>query len=153
MINWAQACAGAVIGLVLGSLLADPLKRVWSTSVHLLVDRTARRLGARWQTKWWYTDATGRSVETEDAITLRQFGVLLTGHNEGTGKWRYNVSGRLTDDIYFTGTWKTTRPGETYHGTFQLVVAANGDSMKGKWLGLSTNAGVRNGEWEWERLR
>lgn len=146
-VNWLQALAGATLGLLLGSLLSDPLKRVWSALGQALTNRSVRRIEGHWESVYWYLDDQGQKREHHDAIHLIQRGVYVVGKNEGPTDHRYQMEGIFRDQAVLSGTWKSQRPDSTYHGTFQVVVNADGRKMKGKWLGLANNGSIRDGEW------
>jgi len=149
--NWPQAFLGAIIGLLLGSLFVDPLKRLWSAIAHSVWEGRVRRIDGFWDSTYSYVSKDGTVVQRNDAIRLKQRGTYVTGKNEGSADHSYEMKGRFNHQAILTGTWKSVRPEVTYHGTFQLVVSADGKEMSGKWLGNSNSGIIRNGEWAWHK--
>lgn len=141
----------ALVGLVAGSLLADPLKRAWSAIAQLIWEGRVRRIQGLWDSTYSDVSDKGKPVQHKDAIRLTQFGVYISGKNEGRTDQSYEMKGHFPHQTLITGTWKSVRPEVTYHGTFQLVVAADGKTMSGKWLGNSNSGNIRSGDWVWHR--
>jgi hypothetical protein len=150
-VNWPQAIVGATLGLLLGSLFIDRLKRLWSGVAQMVWKGKVRRIEGRWDSEYSYLAEDGTVVRHEDAIRLEQHGVYVSGKNEGRTNHEYEMKGRFHDQAILTGAWRSVRPEVTYHGAFQLVVSADGTKMSGKWLGNSNSGGIRNGDWTWEK--
>jgi len=141
--NWPQAFLGALIGLLLGSLFVDPLKRLWSGLAQSVWEGRVRQIGGCWDSTYSYLTDDGKPKQRDDTIRLKQRGIYVTGKNEGRTDHSYEMKGRFQHQAILTGTWNSVRPEVTYHGTFQLVVSADGRQMSGKWLGNSNNGTIR----------
>jgi hypothetical protein len=149
--NWPQAFLGAIIGLFLGSLFVDPLKRVWSAVAQTVWEGRVRRIEGCWDSTYSCLSEDGRVIRRDDAIRLKQWGIYVTGKNEGRTDDSYEIKGRLHHQAILTGTWKSVRPEDNYYGTLQLLVSPDGKEMSGKWLGNSKTGVIRNGEWVWHK--
>lgn len=52
-VNWLQAFAGAVLGLLLGSLVADSLKRLWSLVAQVFWEGRVPQVEGAWDSTYW----------------------------------------------------------------------------------------------------
>lgn len=116
-------------------------------------------LSGLWASRYGY-HSSGRDEDLfgEHEVRLRHHGGRVTGHNraaEGESRLRLDLS--LTGAIA-TGTWteRTSRTGyyrgAVYHGTLQLIVRPQGQSMTGRWLGFDKEFKVNTGEWRLDWL-
>jgi hypothetical protein len=134
-VNWAQAVVGASIGLILGVLFSDIFKLAISAAIQKLFEPAARQIAGTWETSYWYIDDKGQRIEQNDIVKLRQIGTYVFGRNESSKRDRYKISGRLRNQVFFTGTWKSLIKSDTYHGPFQLIVNSMVTLCGGNGLG------------------
>ncbi len=71
--------------------------------------------------------------ELNDSYTLARFSI---DGNVATGSWQ-----EVTDP-------KGDYQGTIYHGAAQLIVAEDGKSLEGKWVGFGKNMEVKTGPWK-----
>lgn len=108
-----------------------------------------------WHSVYRYSSDSRRGLfENEHFVRLVQKGdeyVLESLPNDS----KSHLSVHLTvEDGVATGTWREhTSPsgyykGALYHGAMQLVIADNGQSLKGKWVGFGKGRSINIGAWE-----
>lgn len=95
----------------------------------------------------------GESFTSAHYVVLMQYGGKLQVRSLPD-----TAPGRLALDLtvngqVVTGTWtETTNPdgyygGSTYHGAIQMLLAATGNKMAGKWVGFGRDFDVNTGDW------
>lgn len=151
--NITNMLVGGVVSLVFGVLFSDLLKTILSAAWGKLLEPMSRSLSDVWDTEYWYIDDDGVQKMHKDRFRLRQYGSYVKGRNEGQTDHSYLVSGRLENNTILTGTWKSKHPQVTYNGTFQMIVAHDGNSIKGKWLGFDNPDIINHGVWNWKRVK
>ena len=141
-----------VIGSWIVSILVVPLTE---TYVHKWIVRLlgsykqrARNVAGYW-TQCWEVESDNFESSNEALVKIKQFGRrVFTSFYAGSNK--YFFSGRIDQGRYVTGKWYGEIKGD-YHGSFQLHIAPNGQSMDGIWLGFDSKSNVKTGHWTWKR--
>jgi len=138
-----------VFGVVLTVLLQDPLHWTLGRILGAFVPRPARNVQGIWEARYTYSGEKGRLKEELQLIELRQIGKYVRGRNlTGRMHW-YKMRGKLELESYLTGVWENVREGDIHHGAFQFVVAPDGESMEGLWLGFDRKHEIQHGPWRW----
>ena len=144
---------GALLaGIVLTVVLQGRVQWVLAKVLGGIVPRGPRNVQGLWQAKYIYFTRDGVERVEHHLLELQQFGKYARGCNLVGKKHWYNVSGRLENEIYLTGSWRNTSEGDLFHGAFQFVVNPEGDEMKGLWIGFNTDHKVKHGPWEWKLI-
>jgi hypothetical protein len=143
---------GTTFCIILTIILNEPVQ---SAVVRLgagFAPRAPRNLTGLWRLEYQYT-ARGQKNAESQVVELRSFAGAVFGRTIYSQNHRYEIKGRLRQELYFTGYWHSILPGQAYHGSFQLTLHLNGSDMAGKWLGFSEiGHAINHGEWTWKRL-
>jgi hypothetical protein len=117
---------------LVGGLLSLMLYVGWE---QLLLLRRPQGFFGEWLSSWQPTVDSGWHWVTERLNVRRRFGrVVLENHDNSAGyKWR--GSGRIIDDRYISGQWKSIKPGSQSAGVFVLVMGFEGSYMVGFFFG------------------
>lgn len=91
-------------------------------------------LRGRWCATYQYS-SSGESKTGVQIIKLTQIGRTVYGKNVGGDSPHKDVLRLHVNGDWATGTWRNIVRGARHHGVLQLRMAANGNSMKGRWLG------------------
>lgn len=108
-----------------------------------------------WRSHYVY-HSTGRKSDFEDEhyVTAHQRGNQLVFQSLPVVNDSYLIVRLSISDILATGSWEETTAtnsyykGRTYMGVLQLVIADDGKSMKGKWVGFGAQKEINIGPWE-----
>jgi hypothetical protein len=149
--SWLQALLDGVVGLVIGTVLAEPFRHGWSSTTQLVWRGRGRPISGRWRTKYWNNNSASERVEHYDIVHLEQWGIYISGWNDGDTDHHYKLEGRFRQPGIVSGTWRSVRQESSYHGTFQLQVSVDGKTMRGCWSGNSNSGRIVSGEWVWQR--
>ncbi len=96
-----------------------------------------------WHSTYWYPSNRQSGEETSEyELQVSHDGDQLVLQSQPTNNGAYILMRLSIDDGVATGTWQeTTAPegdfkGMVYSGALQLIVAKDGQSMEGKWVGI-----------------
>jgi hypothetical protein len=147
------ALFGALVGFLL-ALIAQPVlqPRVDGLLAKLpfsIAIRRKRSIAGQWK-QTWFAESTNYPRENTSEILLRQVGGSVSGALVAQGR-TYRVEGNVEGD-YFTGVWRDSEAGHTYHGAFQVRIYPNANHMDGTWIGYRTNGEIQSNRWEWNRV-
>ena len=141
-----------LFGVILTVVLNEPLRAGMARIAAGVVPRSPRNLTGYWRLEYEFTLKGARKREIQ-IIEIRSVFGAVTGRTVFSQFHSYEVRGRLRQEFYFTGTWHSVLPGQAYHGSFQLILQADGSALTGKWLGFSEKLRVVNhGVWTWTRM-
>lgn len=119
-------------------------------------------LSGKWQCRYWYPSNTHEGEDVSEYIVrVHQMGNDLVLESEPNAQGAYMFVRLVLDGDLATGTWhESTSPagefeGAIYSGAVQLLVNGLHDTLKGKWVGIGQEKGVRQiygGNWELNKL-
>ena len=144
----------AIFGAILGFLLALFVQPVVQPHVDKalakspVVFRRKRSISGLWA-QTWHVNSENYPDSNPSEILLRQVGGSVSGQLTAQNRI-YRVEGAVEGN-YFTGIWRDSEAGHTYHGTFQLRILPNANEMKGTWIGFRTNGEIQSNSWVWTR--
>jgi Na+-translocating ferredoxin:NAD+ oxidoreductase RnfG subunit len=101
----------------------------------------------------YHSSSRNADFENEHYLKAYQKGNVLTLETLPKVNRSYVTMRLSANDNIATGTWEeTTDPdgpykGATYNGAIQLVVAADANTMDGKWVGFGKNMDINTGKW------
>lgn len=115
-----------------------------------------------WRSTYWYPSNKHKGEDaSEYYIEVHQRGNKLVLASLPQKNEAYMTVHLTVDDDLATGVWQeTTSPhgefkGAVYSGALQLLIAENGKSMTGRWVGVGQDGGKRSiydGRWELKRV-
>lgn len=135
-------------GVIITVLVSGPIHYVLARLFGMWIPRRARGVKGIWCAEYTY-ESHGVLTSEQQLIELRQFGNYVVGHSITTQAHTNKLQGKIQAQMYFTGTWESTREREVYHGAFQCVMSVSGSHLKGRWLGFNSKHEVDHGPWEW----
>lgn len=101
-----------------------------------LLLKASKNVRGEWISEWQPRNTRQPShwVREKVRITLG-FGYLKMVSRENTGGYQWRAYARIHRGSYLYAKWKSTRPGATSGGVFNLVVNPQGTAMYGTYLG------------------
>lgn len=143
---------GTLVGVLLTIVLEEPVQSAAARLAAGIISRGPRNLTGLWKLKYDYVDRGERKNEIQ-VVVIRSIGGAVFGRTLVSQSHRYEIKGRLRQELYFTGNWHSILPGQAYHGAFQLILHPDGSELSGKWMGFSEKLKtVNHGPWVWLRL-
>jgi hypothetical protein len=136
-----------IIALIIGAILKPAGEYLLAIIIFKIGEVPHRKIGVKWKSRWSFNDPD-KNESHEDIVTLHQFGPFVRGSGTGDG-YNYKINARLKPDGCIHGTWRKIQKGSDWYGSLMLNLSGGGKSARGKWIGKSTSAGVRAGDWEW----
>jgi hypothetical protein len=138
---------------IIATLIAFPLKDLFiNLGYHLFSD--VPNVSGSWDAYFNEPDEKRNTVQTKEAIKLRQFGRIIWG--EGTTcdalHREFKYKGRLVRSTLL-GEYRRKKPKQLAgHGRFQLKVSADNNKMNGHclWYDKDTDD-IQSSEYKWER--
>ena len=141
-----------LVGVLLSIVLSEPVHWLMSRLPGGIIPARPRSVTGLWLVPYQFEAAGNRQPEKQ-IVELRQVGKHVFGKTVASIHHRDVIRGIFSHQIYFSGSWRSIKPGQIYHGTFQLIFDPEGERLRGKWLGFSdTYHVVNHGEWEWQLL-
>lgn len=122
-----------------------------SSAVEALIRPGAEytNLNGKWRGVWQCNRAS-YPPRNEFSATITHIGNSVRCTFESNGEI-YPLRGKIDRGNLITGIWGSPDAGATYFGPFQLVIAPNGKTLKGRWSGFTRDNLVESGVFEWER--
>jgi hypothetical protein len=115
----------------------------------------AHDFSGTWHSTYHYTStAKPGNFTSEYDVTIHSIGNQLIVESKPSPQGEYLLLRLMLDSGIATGTWhEQTSPkgdyqGVTYYGALQLVLSADEQSFKGKWVGFNRKMQVQQGDWE-----
>lgn len=102
----------------------------------------------------YHSSSRDGEFDNEHKVRVHQKGNQLVVESITAPHKSYLVLRLSIDGDIATGSWEehtekdSYYKGAIYHGVIQLVIADDGHSMKGKWLGFGKNKEINVGPWE-----
>ena len=117
------------------------------------------KLSGIWLSRYEYeTSSKPGKQEAEHYVLVRRFGhELLIESLPHTNLSKMRVHLTVKNSIA-TGTWEEHQPkaheekGAVYNGAAQLIIDPESLTMRGKWVGFSSNLHIKTGLWEFTRV-
>jgi hypothetical protein len=108
-------------------------------------------LSGKWTFKWGVRSSSYPRLNIYKESELfhyqdRVIGKCVDKRDDHIYMFRGEISGQ-----YFTGTWRDSAGGPTYHGTFQVKIEPSYKELKGVWTGWSNKDGIKSGECTWKK--
>jgi len=146
------AALGAVFSVIAAVLFQDTISDFLISKLSWIMIRRSVDLSGVWNQDWQVDGSTTNIDHSKTSVVLKQLGARVYG-TFGFEEREYIFRGRLESGAYLNGEWYDSQSGPGYSGAFQLRVAANAKSMKGKWVGFSDGDTklIRTGPWAWRR--
>jgi hypothetical protein len=106
-------------------------------------------LNGRWHGVW-HCNRPSYPPENEFTAAITHIGDTVRSTFVSNGE-TYPLRGKIHRGNLITGIWGSPDAGATYFGPFQLVIAPNGKTLKGRWSGFTRDNEVDSGIFEWKR--
>ncbi|MEI8213455.1 MAG: hypothetical protein WCI02_15010 [Planctomycetota bacterium] len=143
---------GTLLGVILTIVLNEPVQSAAARLAAGFVPRSPRNLTGLWRLEYGYVVRGVKKKETQ-IVEISSFAGSVYGRTVFSQVHKYEIKGRLKQELYFTGHWHSILPGQAYHGAFQLILHPDGSELSGKWLGFSEKLQTVNHDtWVWQRL-
>ena len=140
-----------LVSVALSTILTDPTYWLLARILGGILPARPRNVTGLWQVPYRFEDAGNRETEAQ-IIELRQLGTHVFGKTIASTHHKDVIRGSFRHEIYFSGTWRSIKRGQIYHGTFQLILHPLGQKLEGRWLGFSKKNVVKHGRWTWTLL-
>jgi len=114
----------SIIGAVIGFAL--PLLEQYR------INRQRKGLAGKWLSHGHTGSDKTKWIDDEVDIKITLSGIVLENKNE---QYRYVAKGHLVDSRQLNGKWYSQRPGAYDSGPFMFVIAPQGNSMYGVYVG------------------
>ena len=116
-------------------------------------------LGGFWQSKYSYhSDSRNADFEDKHVVKVHQRGKQLVVESVPNSESYLILRLTVDEDNVVTGSWEehTSKEGHykgaIYHGAVQVVLSKDLKHMKGKWIGISSDATINDGTWEFSYI-
>lgn len=141
----AQLALAAVVGVVAAVALQERIE----AGVIRLLGRKSGRAGdikGFWFSVFWYRGIDGAVHPVMNILRIRRIGkkVVLTTE---VGPGAYRASGSIALGQFVTCTWHNQAGANQYNGSCQWVLAPEGISLAGVWIGWNKDRHVSAGPW------
>jgi hypothetical protein len=117
---------------LVGALLSLMAYVAWE---HLLLLRRPSGFFGEWRSSWQPTVNSGWHWVTENLIVRRRFGRVVLENSNNSAGYEWRGVGRIIDDRYISGQWKSLKPGSQSRGLFVLVMGFEGGYLVGFFFG------------------
>lgn len=98
----------------------------------------------------WHCERPSYPPSNEFTAIITHIGDSIRSQFVSNGE-HYPVEGIIHRGNLITGIWGKPNAGAAYFGPFQLVIAPNGKTLKGRWSGFTRDNDVDSGIFEWTR--
>jgi hypothetical protein len=145
--------ATLIVSVIFTIIFNEPIQRLLAWSLPQIVPRKYRSLVGIWETTFEY-NVEGIEHKNTHLFEIKQFANFIYGKNITPGQngcW-YRIQGKIDANIYVTGIWFSAEGSDIHHGAIQFVIATDGKTMEGMWIGFNRHHHVQPGPWQWRKL-
>lgn len=130
--RWLRGASVLLISAVLGALASYALS---------LADAWARNRAGADISGLWRSVSCSRDTSTQGRYVIDAVHIDVTYlggitlRNAQRDIYNYAGTGRILDRRYFVGEWRSLHPGATARGSFEFIIAPQGDYLAGTFTG------------------
>lgn len=108
-------------------------------------------LFGKWIQNWKVKGSKHYNSNNQSPVMVIHFGSRFRGVFRLEDEHTYEAIGEQVGNIV-TGYWRDRNDFTNYSGTFQLRVQGASVGLSGRWMGFSTEKGIRSDKWTWKRV-